>query len=40
MNMSYKFFSIPIQMLEAYEEDINQFIDRNKIISIKKELIP
>ncbi|MBF0451945.1 MAG: hypothetical protein HQK75_14665 [Candidatus Magnetomorum sp.] len=37
MNLSYKFFTIPIQAMEDKEEELNQFIQTHKIINIQKE---
>ena len=39
MNLSYKFFTIPIQSIEYIEEDLNQFIQTHRIIKIERKLI-
>jgi len=39
MNLAYKFFTIPIQALGDNEDNLNQFIQSNKIINIQRELI-
>ena len=39
MNLSYKFFTIPIQSIDYNEEELNQFIQTHRIIKIERKLI-